>query len=697
MSTAGPARPPDGATALWAMWPWASKNYAAVCEGDVFSVLFGLRHVVRNFEFAPVDGAVCLEEPGFPPQATYAQRLLSIRHRMLKDPHACRFVQFDVKSTTGLEAGSQTSLTAVRQHRKTAFWIIVCASDPSFVSLIPNIPTMRRRREGEHLFAVNSTRRLAVSGIAYGYLDPEHAAHRMPLGLLQTAVERVRACAIASASGDRQDYVNPWTGVAYRGWVPAITESTDDMWPREDTEHSGASLGILALWRELRLASGDGEDVQFDMVGLQPRLADMKVVFKQRQWLIQCKSDTQDRQPGQFGDVAIAREGDRYAGRRGDDGEAPCSIHHFFSSHDRFDFLLYDFRFDGGEQPLTTGFFFLPERVLPDEFFTSSDQTIEASFAREEFLRYYMTIEENGDWARHILDVIDDNPAPRRASRPHRECAVRRPLAWRVVSRLKQLQMPGLAPEQRLPNTAAAICHRRLFRGVLDQCATRLSGIIVVFAYRHAACDFAFAPYAWTASERDAYWTTGKPPVTVQDLPAAMPMVPFYAFAHGTRCDWRGPMLSGAEFRRANSWALPRILLFDATAAKDTAGPLFVIPTPDLSVTARHRREYQLHVEVDKKKGDRHGRVPLVRELLHTGRNIVDYAMPKLGPNAYETTSEDGWGELWALLDSFAGTTPFAYPEGCRREPREYRTTLKQLHERWWEEETRRAEDGAGT
>lgn len=154
-------------------------------------------------------------------------------------------------------------------------------------------------------------------------------------------------------------------------------------------------------------------------------------------------------------------------------------------------------------------------------------------------------------------------------------------------------------------------------------------------------------------------------------------------------------MLSGAEFRRVNSWSTPRLLVFDAMAAEDASfpGPLFVVPTEDLSVTARHLQEYKEHVEVSKNDGERHGRVPLIRELLHSGRNVADYALPKRGPAMYEASGGD-WRELWTLLDKFTGTAHFAYPDACHREPERYRATLQQLHTRWWEEERRRAEDG---
>lgn len=140
----------------------------------------------------------------------------------------------------------------------------------------------------------------------------------------------------------------------------------------------------------------------------------------------------------------------------------------------RFDFLLYDFQFvnnsDGGP---TFGFFFLPERVLPDEFFTSSDDVVLVSFDREEFMPYYVSVEENGDWGRHILDVIEQNPAPRRLARPPRDCVAHQPLARRVTARLSQLlRGPQVAPEVK-PNLNTAVCHGRIFKGVLDECADR--------------------------------------------------------------------------------------------------------------------------------------------------------------------------------------------------------------------------------
>ncbi|KAJ4345675.1 uncharacterized protein N0V89_011810 [Didymosphaeria variabile] len=687
--SAEPENEGDEATFFWAVRPWATKNFAAVCEGNIFSILFPLDYIIRSFEFAPIDGAVCLDAPAYPPQSTYAERLFSTRLHTLQDlpPRSRRFVQFDVKSTTGLEAGAQHSVTGLRQHLRTAFYLVLCASDPGFISLIPNVPATRRSRTNEHHFAISSTRSLPVRGVSYGYLDPEHAAHRMPIGLLATAVQRVRDCAL-----DKKDYVNPWTGLVYAGWEPAITESLDDLWPHEDTEHYMACLGTLTLWRELRLAREDGgeeDDVRFDMVGLQPRLADMKISFQQQQWLVQCKSDVRPRRPGRLGNVPIARPA-----QGGSNGEAQCSLKHYFASHDRFDFLLYDLRFDDGKNPPVVAFFFLPERVLPDAFFATCKDT-EVSFDRADFLPYYMTVGENGDWGRHILDIIEANPEPRRrAARPYRDCVLQRPLTRKIVARLERLQRPrvaGLAPKP--PVSSLVVSHRRLFAGVLDQCAKRRSGLLVVFAHNHAACDFGFAPYAWTDADRETYLATGRPPAAIHDLPAAMPMVPVYLFARDMECDWRGPLLSGAEFRRVNSWSPPRLLVFDAIAADDASftGPLFVVPTADLSFTARHQQEYARHVKVDKKNGDRHGRVPLVRELLHSGRNIADYVLPKHGPTMYE--GSDDWAELWTLLTKFTGVAPFTYPGTCPRVPADYRTTLQQLHARWWEEARRRAQD----
>jgi hypothetical protein len=115
-------------------------------------------------------------------------------------------------------------------------------------------------------------------------------------------------------------------------------------------------------------------------------------------------------------------------------------------------------------------------------------------------------------------------------------------------------------------------------------------------------------------------------------------------------------------------------------------GPLFAVPTADLSVYQHQLDKFRNHATVDKSKGERHGRTPFVRDLLHSGRNISDYVITSGGPTAYE--GSDGWGRIWTLLDQFLGVAPFAFPEGVHREPSEFRVTIQQLHERWWEEES---------
>ena len=136
----------------------------------------------------------------------------------------------------------------------------------------------------------------------------------------------------------------------------------------------------------------------------------------------------------------------------------------------RFDFLLYEFRFLNGRNPPKIGFYFLPEHVLPDEFFESD--ALEVSFDRPEFKKYYRTVAKSGDRAKHILDIIDDNPQPRRTCRPHRRSVFEQPIASRVVARLRQLQKPRNAPRPK-PERSKALCHRRAFTGILDQCAER--------------------------------------------------------------------------------------------------------------------------------------------------------------------------------------------------------------------------------
>jgi hypothetical protein len=322
---------------LWATGPWAKKNYGSLGEGDIFAVLSRNEHVVRSFEFAAVDGGIVLEKPEHTLGATYAERFLCLWDHMQSDePHSRRIIPFDAKSSTGLEAGAQTYYTRSNQHSKTAFFITICASDPNFVSLIPNVPSARR--EGDTAFAASISKRLPVHGIAYGFLDPETAAHRMPIGLLPTAVERVRECVLTD-----KDYVNPWTGVAYAGWRPLVVQSFDDFYPDQGTEHYSAFASVLAIWRELRTAGDSrGEAVGFDMIGVQPRLADMKIICRGRQWLIQCKSDVQERQYGQVHRVPIGRnQKEKDDAGNGDESEMQATQRlpsFYFASYDRFVF-----------------------------------------------------------------------------------------------------------------------------------------------------------------------------------------------------------------------------------------------------------------------------------------------------------------------------------------------------------------------
>jgi len=54
---------------------------------------------------------------------------------------------------------------------------------------------------------------------------------------------------------------------------------------------------------------------------------------------------------------------------------------------------------------------FLPERLVPDEFFTTLCQTV--SFNRTEFKEFFIYMDPLGDWILRVHEIIRGNPLPR--------------------------------------------------------------------------------------------------------------------------------------------------------------------------------------------------------------------------------------------------------------------------------------------
>lgn len=91
----------------------------------------------------------------------------------------------------------------------------------------------------------------------------------------------------------------------------------------------------------------------------------------------------------------------------------------------RFDYLWYEFEFSQGfissgvKRAPRREFFFLPERVLPDCFYTT--KSVEDTFERADFRPYRILRDNKGQWIEKVLSIIRDTPNPRSSTtRPTR-------------------------------------------------------------------------------------------------------------------------------------------------------------------------------------------------------------------------------------------------------------------------------------
>jgi hypothetical protein len=69
--------------------------------------------------------------------------------------------------------------------------------------------------------------------------------------------------------------------------------------------------------------------------------------------------------------------------------------------------------------PPRVSFMFLPERLIPDSFYQSSEHY--QSFQRPEFKPYFLAMDEEGIWVTHVQRIVEANPLPQMAGpRPSR-------------------------------------------------------------------------------------------------------------------------------------------------------------------------------------------------------------------------------------------------------------------------------------
>lgn len=319
---------------------FVTARRGAAFEADIFAVLLTCPLVIRSAEFALADGALYATPNVIPPIGNFTERFWKLNEDVRIDRGSSRFwsrllVLFDIKSKVSRRAEDQIYTTPVSQRARVAFYICICAANPSYVELIPN------RHGGENgssdnrgrNVAVNISRKSFLPPRAYGALSPCNSPYRMPIALLSEALQSMAECARGSG-----DYVNPWTRVRFTGWSPHIEHANDGLMPKEDSQHFTSFLSIIEIWRSVRNANNRAENaipMHFGFVDHQPCLADFKFLVPstmqhvQRQVFVQHKIDGRYRSPASpLNKVAIARNGTK------------GSLNYYFTHHNQYIYPL---------------------------------------------------------------------------------------------------------------------------------------------------------------------------------------------------------------------------------------------------------------------------------------------------------------------------------------------------------------------
>lgn len=257
----------------------------------------------------------------------------------------------------------------------------------------------------------------------------------MPLDLLPEAMRRVRECA---RSNGKKIYVNPYTQVPFPTWMPSTTNSNQHLKPSKSTQHFTAYEATFDLLVAINRSHID-TPLKLQFVGLQPRLGDFKLQVDQpwrfglrdRPLIIQHKLDKRERSyRTEHSKVSIGRgQGSKrrfYFTAFDRSVLLLATISRALLISSRFDYLFYHFDYKyGPEGTPYAEFYFIPEKVIPDEFYQS--QEIEVTFNRQEFLPYLILMDNDGHglWVQRMWEIIQQNPEPRRnSSRPIRSTSI---------------------------------------------------------------------------------------------------------------------------------------------------------------------------------------------------------------------------------------------------------------------------------
>lgn len=656
-------------TPLESICGYMLRNRGWLYEADMFSILLESPWVVRCFEFALADGAVnCGSLNEYTKSQGYAERFTN----MLDCSDDERSILlFDVKSSTSAVAGSQSYIGAEGQRQQVAFWICICAADPTFVELIPNMsqsdnanvlpsPDAESAADGQETakkreLAINITKQSKLPIETYSGLDQCGSPYRMPISHLVKAIEQVRCCVLNGTP-----YQNPWTRVVFQDWSPKPTKKRDHIRPAEDTAQFSACQAVLEIFRHARNAS-----IKPEFTMLQPRLADFKFMLRNSGvYYVQHKLDDTIRKANDdMHRVTAARGGD--------------SLHYYFRAAERFDFLWYQFRLSNSGKGLHRNeVYFLPERVLPDDFFSSIEKDV--SFDRPDFQEYRFEMKEDGAWVDDVVRIIQSNPKPRAEhERPWRKLSA---LSKAPVASQTTVPQPTMARKGKGRREYAEILQhsmRKFFYNMMDACARRGRGLFTVWATNHPLGDLGFTRYSWSTGEQEAWLHKRRMPAANHHLPPDIEQLALCYYTQDAECRSHGPQVRARQFRRLDSTNQARLILWDLGGrdAVDISLLPVVIPSDDITASSDQRELFRhgLTAKPNERKD-----MPLLHSLLRTGLYPSEYAIMR--ENTWKP-ERDPWLVMLDFLDRFLETSPIMHPDGHQRSPASYRHSLEYIHQ----------------
>ena len=160
-------------------------------------------------------------------------------------------------------------------------------------------------------------------------------------------------------------------------------------------------------------------------------------------------------------------------------------------------------------------------------------------------------------------------------------------------------------------------------------------------------------------------------------------MVPVYYYVKDLECDFRGPNVTAAQFRRLNSCRNHRLIVWNLWGPDepDQPRPLIVIPSEDLRPVHEQRALFKRNLEKENNDGTFAERTPLVSSLLSTGFLASDYKIDSQGPLEYDDGSN--WGQVWRFFEQFLSPQMQPqHPKGVIRNGALYRCPLWKIHSR---------------